>query len=627
MNVVGTGVVNRESLTELVSENDDMVIAMYRLLFYLSIAVFIQGCAHISKPPDTLSRYLLKGSNYTFAIYNGDNALITYPMEDYLIRSKAMKREGSPYTDVFVIAHGWNFTIAEAISTYHQYIRAIDNHLASSSGTFRPFFVFVVWESVSRPILASAQSILPYGLADTITPIANGLDSVAFQIPSGWKQSINAYHNALGRDLPGSYIKRDDASLNHQNGTGRNFPVSEIIFNLAADTAKGVGGAPRIHVVGHSYGAKVIALSTIAALHKYERTTGLSPYGAVQSMILFNAAFHPVELNYLSYVSLAPILVPDRHVERYLRSVPRKGIVYSNSDYASGMLFGLDQIILNARQLQTVDSALDYDTGENGFLSWAPSPLRTYIAKPIIGALQLGWNVGTSVAEWGLRFGLQLPAEWWHHVQNNDTFGTNRLSKSLNSLHFFMPIDKLLNEDVDHQGIFRTTLPALGRSGFNQAKGHFRLPYLSDLGALETFVYDEDGKQKPSVQISSDVVARMACNTDWKQGNKFNDPDSVYAFDASEVFNNKFSPAGSHGDLRSDEEMACCVEKGLCQSPPAKIKGTCNIILNFIGGPAGKNESSDDGEAQGKPGGRATGATPSTLEVEQVGTLRGTGRL
>jgi hypothetical protein len=77
----------------------------------------------------------------------------------------------------------------------------------------------------------------------------------------------------------------------------------------------------------------------------------------------------------------------------------------------------------------------------------------------------------------------------------------------------------------------------------------------------------------------------MACRENWGSGSHFNDKNVMYSFDASDVFNSKsFLSGGSHGDLRSDEKMDYCTEKGISNDGQRKINGTFNFVLKFING-------------------------------------------
>ncbi|MDO8997275.1 MAG: hypothetical protein Q7U77_11670, partial [Sediminibacterium sp.] len=496
-----------------------------------------------------------------------------------------MNEKGKPYTDVFVISHGWNFTALEAISNYHNYIHALENHLLKSQQeNFRPYFIFIVWNSVSRPLTSASQSILPYGLADFIKLPAEIIDGAFFHIPSGWKESINAYHTALGRDLPVSYMDSENSrEMNYEDG--RDIPVSEILYKILNKNENEKSGTikPKIHVIGHSYGAKLIALATLAALDKYEDKNSIDSGSYLESMILFNAAFHPLELHYSDHGKL---FIPPEDIERHFKKIQRKAIVFSNTDYATGFLFGSGQIILNSKQSQMINALLNHAVQDKGLFSLIPEEVIKYVGIPIAGGLQLLWNVGTSVGEWSLRSVIQLPTEWLHHVENNDTFygafGNNLLSKILNSVHYFIPLDKF-NEDVDQQGIFRTTLPALGRSGLhNNAKGHI-LNFLN-LGGMKGFVLDENENPRAETLIDASTFAKMACSTDWQEGSEFQNPNLMYSFDASKVFDTWLSPAGSHGDIRSSDEIVYCVENRLSTTAPQKIEGTFNFVLKFING-------------------------------------------
>ncbi len=89
------------------------------------------------------SRYLLDGSNYTFAIYNNANQLITYPVKEWLQRTNVVEK---PFTDIFIVSHGWDFTTGEAMANYYQYIKVIDDNKFSNPrlNEFRPYFIFIV---------------------------------------------------------------------------------------------------------------------------------------------------------------------------------------------------------------------------------------------------------------------------------------------------------------------------------------------------------------------------------------------------------------------------------------------------------------------------------------------------
>ena len=115
--------------------------------------------------------------------------------------------------------------------------------------------------------------------------------------------------------------------------------------------------------MGHSYGAKVITLAMIEASRRRE-LHGLSP-AAIESWIVLNPAFHPRELQYTidgrlarehvqtveagDPVKLTPFMkrVTRSTVRAAFSAVPRKALVYSESDHATGRLFNLSQWIFD----------------------------------------------------------------------------------------------------------------------------------------------------------------------------------------------------------------------------------------------------------------------------------------
>lgn len=555
--------------------------------------------------------------DYTFAVYNRDNRLITDPYGSWKERSRLAQLEGKPYTDVFVIAHGWNFTNPEAVANYYRYIEVAEDRMGSKiQPKFRPYLIFVVWSSVTKPLSEAAASLLPYNIDKTIEVPTTVIDSLVFHIPSGWNESLEAYHNAVGTNLPSFYKNKsigDQPFMNDQGFSinrkqGRDVPVSMILnsiltqlddWKLKSKTDKKIPPRQRINLIGHSYGAKLVTLAAIESVRGYLNNfeDQVPPQPILESLILFNPAFHPSELAYpvdqtvlLKSLSNTKGIRGARKEEVIdaLSGIHRKAVVFSNTDYATGFLYGVGQVLLNAMQTQQVDAFLEFALGDSGELSYLSPWIRRYLLQPVVAIPQVAWNVVTSSGEWLLRSLIQLPFEFAHHVSTNDTFGNNIASKILNVPHFFLPLDRLINSDVDKQGLWRTTLPALGRTGlYNQQLGHLRFssPILSDLWALDYFAFDTNGQIRPGAMVDAHGFARMACSLDWSYGTEFERSDTIYTFDASVIYDTKAHPAGSHGDLRGFDEAEHCVGLGGLQgSSPEKRVTTVNFILNFLHG-------------------------------------------
>lgn len=304
-----------------------------------ALLIPIAGCTG-EKYTISENSYTIKDRNYTFAIYNNENQLMTHPLEDLaheVSRRKALQdlahevsqRKAEPekiippITDIYVISHGWNYAGSEAVANYHGIMEMLDcvmqvsapndgtkecvpdpGVLKNSFPSFQPYFIFVTWTSTTRPVTEAAQAILPFGFDKAVRSMTFLVDAVPVHLLTGWKQSLNASQNALGSDpFPSLYFFNDrikstygtesfyykDASI------GRNEPVSSLVYKLIQ--AKGISSkhpckeeqqitldipGVKLHLVGHSYGAKLVAFSSMEALRRFVLVDNLgslpSPY-------------------------------------------------------------------------------------------------------------------------------------------------------------------------------------------------------------------------------------------------------------------------------------------------------------------------------------------------------------
>ena len=107
--------------------------------------------------------------------------------------------------------------------------------------------------------------------------------------------------------------------------------------------------------MGHSYGAKVVTLAGMEAIRLQRAIDSpeqpLPAERSIASLVLFNPAFHPRELHYP--ISLPPpinLLQLDRGLSdevELLQAIPRKAILHSGRDYATGRLFDLGQLVFS----------------------------------------------------------------------------------------------------------------------------------------------------------------------------------------------------------------------------------------------------------------------------------------
>jgi len=303
----------RESylLTEYTDRSPAMTVSR---LFLLSLAISLGGCSVtyvISTPSDILAQ-----RNYTFVLYSKENRLLTHPLKDLQAHLKYRnlinrqncetladesqrmicrqnKENTPPITDIYIIVHGWNYTLEEAVSNYRAYMALIDERLKSKrSSDFVPYFVFVAWPSAVRPITDVANATLPFRLDESIKLVTLFLDHTIFFLPTIWKQSLSAYANALGTRYPNDYLltQWDWAQYgvgNDNEHVARDLPLSFLLYELIrmkdGHSPNRVGEplgdsgpkvfrlekTTKVHVVGHSYGAKLAGLATIEGLRHW----------------------------------------------------------------------------------------------------------------------------------------------------------------------------------------------------------------------------------------------------------------------------------------------------------------------------------------------------------------------
>ena len=151
---------------------------------------------------------ILGNKNYSFAIYNESQKLISHPIMDL----QAYEKATPDITDIYIISHGWNYTLPEAIANYQKYISHLNSkekelkQLGEVDEPFRPYYIFVAWPSASRPLTNLASTLLPFEMDQAILPATLSIDNTVFFLPTVWKQSINAQRLGLGVHYPNDYL-------------------------------------------------------------------------------------------------------------------------------------------------------------------------------------------------------------------------------------------------------------------------------------------------------------------------------------------------------------------------------------------------------------------------------------
>lgn len=291
------------------------------------ILLGLSGCAYENYfiPKDS---YTISNRFYTFAIYNDGGRLLTHPLLDFERTLKALEEERrlleaerallkithpnqriksdpdesrkcTKVTDVYVISHGWNYSAGEAVPNYHNYIELVDRLYDKErilrkefKEPFCPYLILVSWTSTVRPIQDMAGGVLPFDIGEILRPVASATDKVLLHPLTAWKQSFSASAIALGTKYPDSYLYRSwyrsdkekygdkevkkygtESSYFLDQDTGYNAPLSAMLYELIRWKANPEGGPSlkdaSIHIVGHSYGAKLVALASMEALRRW----------------------------------------------------------------------------------------------------------------------------------------------------------------------------------------------------------------------------------------------------------------------------------------------------------------------------------------------------------------------
>lgn len=510
----------------------------------LVISIVLAGCTTPHTYPKEFDySYTLSDRNYTFAIYNNKHRLMTHPIRDLQLQMDRRKKDcnnKNPISDIYIVSHGWNYTATEAVANYHKYIELADEVLGNSHqlregvdsgscGTYRrfqPFFMFVTWTSTARPLSELSSGVLPLGLDNVVHPIAWTVDSIAFHIPSAWKQSLNAASNALGNVFPDhflfqdwetqpfgtepglSFLKDEDYSL------GRNLPLSALVYelikckySLAQDITETSGKClledqnlegVNIHLVGHSYGGKLVALAGIESLRRWMLVDRLKikPLGkeatdseeeeyedtlrnlghqrdmfasfglrTLECIFIAGCADESKAENEIgkeikrlteenlpmpitSLVLFNPAFHPgelwystrnlwefEKAPVSLIRLIERKGIVYSKHDTPNGTLFNIRELLLNTQVTQSFQQQVQTDWHHNKWRLAFDIPVGV-TSSIVYGSLLY---VGTTI--------YNLPLDFWYHVKKNEACGLSEDTHPLgrpfywlaNTVDFFVP--------------------------------------------------------------------------------------------------------------------------------------------------------------------------------------------
>lgn len=586
---------------------------------------------------------LVRGSHHTHAIYGNNLYLLSDPLNDiYREATQWHANVGEKISDLYVIAHGWNFTTEEALANYYGYLEVVERRIAAvrrEDPTYNPYFVFVVWPSATRPFSNLVGSVLPFGLDGWSSPITGILDRTLFFIPSVWKQSINAFLIARGKKWTTLYSKPRDFRANGrtifprltcgtatQNSTelltidyspemGRDCPLS-LLLNHIIDWKRKFSPTTGIHLVGHSFGAKMVTLAAVDALATLSVKNGTwvqDQFEALESLVLLNPAFSSRELSVVERVFFSATLRQDgsmddgyysglRKAEQILESIPQKVLVYSDRDYATGRLFDFSQMVLSNGFSQmfehlfsslssSLDAVITSVPNQNIFTnSLMRAEFTTLLAPLTVGTLVFE-NVILGPPTWIATKLYDLPFDFMYHIKNNDLF-LNRekavgyrfiLRGALNAIDFVVPVLHVVrNDPADRMGILRNSSAALGSTGWNLASAGRELFFPSSFSNL---IEKEQTPPTLFCDYSSRILkdstsGNLSSSGTSDQGTHYAvlDPNVFNSFDGTTVLDTWYPPDGAHGDVRSTESPSHCS----AQDENGRLLQKREMIFNFV---------------------------------------------
>ncbi len=533
----------------------------------------LASCAASGSKGD-LGTDFVEGSNYSYAVYSNDHRLLhspigrlSYELEQRKLAATSSGEKPRPITDVYLISHGWNFTLEESAALYENYRLSLDSAVSryqSKRKDFEPFFIFITWGSVSRPLTSALDSISPYQLPTLLRNTTTTIDTVAFHIPSNWGETKEALNIALGdgdrmNDFnPRAYepspkesdysraLAREIGRVKSEPFEGYQVSVSTLVDQLLRIKYEENTPAFRLHTVGHSFGGKLISLATLDASSRIRaaKLVGAGPTWVqeeqyVDSMVLINPAMKPSEMYFPVTLALEP-----EECERLIKedeifgsdllgyspafrpiaeSVTRKGLAYSRHDSANGWVFSLSQM------------ALSYDAlAEQGFdRDWHP-----FFQLP-------GWilSLGGAVVQ---------------------TAFTDLAAFTLE------PIDALVGAFTGYESVpgfaidlMRVPLAPFKSQASTGSQGFRKIAALSG-GARQTSWLTSDARTY--LNGSHEVGSKDFLEISGSLGMDANVHESLYTvYDAKRVYNghmaslgnffggilNQFDPSAAHGDVRS----------------------------------------------------------------------------
>jgi len=563
------------------------------------------GCKGPAVGPSTLP-LPADDSNYSYAVYDDTDALIHSPIEhlEREIADRAARGE-KPISDLYVLVHGWDFTVEEAFALYESYRTAIRWRLDAIQRfdpDYQPWFVFVIWSSVSRPLTSTLRSVLPFPPPDLAEGATSLVDRVAFHLPSAWGESQDAARLAMGPPLRWSRVDLANdgheeyvAALEHgaasvANGGFRGFeiPVSLLLEELIHLQRTAFGLAPpALHVVGHSFGAKLASLAAYDAIQRITarelaRGEGIGAAPLLDSLVMILPAMQATEMYWELPLELEPAVVaahegafrqprfasrPALRFERAAARIATKVLIHSKHDSANGWVYGLGDVLLDHDAAARAQEMLARE-------SERPLPPPRTVGQRILGfpfdladrTLQVVVRGGAIVVQTVIS---DVGAIWDGLVES----GGDMVDDCDDPLALLADVAKLPLSPL-------LTQRSIGNRGFTRPR--------STVSRLDARTWLDDGANEfleGSQKIDADDL--MALSVTLGTPPSPETPDRYFVGDARKLYPGPLPgalsdivPPGAHGDLRSTD-----VIEGPGPIRLAKRDRTMNLLYNVTRGP------------------------------------------
>lgn len=160
----------------------------------------------------------------------------------------AAATRGEPVTDVLIVSHGWLADVNDAVASYDEWLAVTKQQRPATltPDTFRPLIIAIHWPSKPHTLLNGTRRGIPFSTHPDAPVSAGG------RAPGEPPQPHLLYRFATGVMFFFPWISffrmKARAELIGQNG------VATLIRAIQEQP-----GTRNIHVMGHSFGAKVVA--------------------------------------------------------------------------------------------------------------------------------------------------------------------------------------------------------------------------------------------------------------------------------------------------------------------------------------------------------------------------------